>query len=69
MIVKIVKEGEIITYQNDYLEKMGNTEKARVLMNLFKDTKLHAGANYDGKVAIESGDITDCDCLVVRLAK
>lgn len=61
-----VKIGEKISYQNDYLKKIGEIGQADVLVDLDKDSKLIAGGYAEGKTVITDKSVEVCDWLIVK---
>jgi hypothetical protein len=63
-----VKAGEVITYQNSYLKRLGKTKCIDVLVDLSKGANLKAGSFADGITVISADKDTE-DYLVVKLIK
>lgn len=64
-----VKKDEKITYQNSYLESINKVDYAYAMMDLSKNSKLKAGYNVKGKVAITSEAEDDTDNLMVKIVE
>lgn len=62
---KNVGEGELITYQNDYLKRIGKVSEAKALMDLDKDSELQAGYYTEG-ITVITADVGSEDFLVVK---
>jgi hypothetical protein len=62
-----VKEGEKISYQNNYLKSLGKTGQADVLIDLNKNIKLKAGFYEEGKIVITNKSVEACDMLIVKV--